>query len=294
MKTIGNNLVYKKAIILGNGFDIANGFKTRYSDFIKSQSFSDLLSAGKGLAICIKNKFDKANWVDIEIEIGLYSARLEKNFLKKIFDAKTVRFEAEYNDLTRALYLYINDIRSGKSNPKMEKLVKEQWLNPLFGKTQEKALIVSFNYLCWDDAFLLENLFKERFVGDYPQFPHGRTLLLENMEPNIVLGVDENSVRCERHPFIVKAYNKHCNAKTYFENIGKAEHYIIFGCSIGDTDQRYFKPIFSQARKKKFEIYDYNDASLTQIKSNIAKLCNYAAFDAHNDLKFIPSARYSV
>jgi len=176
----------------------------------------------------------------------------------------------------------------------MEKLVKDQWLNPLFGKTQEKALIVSFNYLCWDNIFLLENLLKERFVGNYPLFPHGRTLLLENKEPNIVLGVDENSIRCERHPFIVKAYNKYCNAKVYFEEIGKAEHYIIFGCSIGDTDQRYFKPIFSEAKRKKFEIYDYDDASLTQIKSNIAKSCNFAIFDSCNDVEFIPSAQYSV
>lgn len=294
METFNNGLVYKKAIILGNGFDIANGFKTRYSDFIKSQLFSDLLSTDNKLAIHIKNKFDEAKWVDIEIEIGLYSSQIEKKSLEKDFDVNTTRFKAEYNDLTRALYLYINGIRSGKSNPKMEKLAKERWFNPLFGKKQEKALIVSFNYLCWDNIFLLENLFKERFVGDCPQFPHGRTLLLENMEPNIVLGVDEKSIHSERHPFIVKAFNKNCNSSIFFKNIGNAEHYIIFGCSIGDTDQRYFKPIFSKAQNKRFEIYDYDDASLVNVKSNIAKLCNYSEFEAANEINFISSAQYSI
>jgi len=133
MTDTGNDYVYKKAIILGNGFDVAYGFKTKYSDFIGSEYFKELLATDNRLAKHIEDKFTKAKWVDIEVEIGFYSAMLERNTLIEDFDAETSRFKNEYESLTRSLYLYIDSIRSGKTNPKMENLVSH-WLNLLLGK----------------------------------------------------------------------------------------------------------------------------------------------------------------
>lgn len=45
MKKESNNLyTYNKAILLGNGFDVANGYPTRYQDFIEDSRFKYLLS----------------------------------------------------------------------------------------------------------------------------------------------------------------------------------------------------------------------------------------------------------
>ena len=63
------NYKYNKAFIIGNGFDKANGFPTGYGDFVESPNFKNLLSHDNQLAKFIKNTYDDAKWVDIEIEI---------------------------------------------------------------------------------------------------------------------------------------------------------------------------------------------------------------------------------
>lgn len=281
--------IYKKAIILGNGFDIANGFPTRYSDFISSIQFAELLNSNNQLASYIRQKYDEASWVDIEEQIGIYSAQLEKYTRSQDFGDATRIFKKEYEELTRALFDYIDSIRSGQVNSKMEKLVVD-WKNTLCGKEKEKVLFVSFNYLLWDITIMQKHMTSERFVGKFPQFPHG---IISNEKPNIVLGVDSNSVHSKKHPFIVKSFNKNCKSEIFFRNIQKAKHYIIFGCSMGNTDQRYFKPIFSDAKNKKFEIYDYDDDSLSTIKSNISRLCNYDLFIQNNDVTFNTAIQFS-
>ena len=64
---------YNQAFIIGNGFDIANGFPTSYGDFLESTDFKNLLSQDNQLAKYIRDKRNEAKWVDMEIEIGKYS-----------------------------------------------------------------------------------------------------------------------------------------------------------------------------------------------------------------------------
>ena len=78
MKDNNPNIV---ALILGNGFDIANNFKTGYCDFIESDYFKLLLDKNNSLATHIYSVKQLYNWVDVEIEIGNYSSTLEKVLL---------------------------------------------------------------------------------------------------------------------------------------------------------------------------------------------------------------------
>lgn len=62
------------ALILGNGFDLANNFKTSYCDFVESQNFKLLLDDNNALAKYIYKQKQLYNWVDVETEIGVYSS----------------------------------------------------------------------------------------------------------------------------------------------------------------------------------------------------------------------------
>lgn len=284
---------YNKAILLGNGFDVANGFPTRYRDFIEHSLFKDLLSDDNQLAKYIRQRYEEAKWVDIEIEIGKYSANLEREFIGSSFEKETDRFKVEYNNLSDALYWYIDGIKSGKVNKKMRELMKN-WKNSLCGSIPERAFFVSFNYLQWDFNEIYDKMFKEQFVNDFPLFIHGITTYNQKDKPQIVLGVDENSEHCRSHHFIVKSFNKYNQAEIYFKHIYDANHIIIFGCSIGETDQRYFKKLFSQAIGKTFEIYCYGEEEETNIKANIVTLCDYDDFMTNNEVKFRDSSPYSL
>jgi hypothetical protein len=63
------------AIIVGSSFDLAYGYATRYSDFIASHYFKDLLCRNK-LAQYINVVQEITNWVDMEVEIGNYSRKI--------------------------------------------------------------------------------------------------------------------------------------------------------------------------------------------------------------------------
>lgn len=168
------------------------------------------------------------------------------------------------------------------------------WKNSLCGNIPERAFFVSFNYLRWDLNEIYKNMFKEKFVNEFPLFIHGITTYNLNDTPKIVLGVDENSEHSKKHNFIVKSYNKYSQSEIYFKHIFDASHIIIFGCSIGETDQRYFKKLFSRAVGKTFEIYYYGEKEEANIRANIAALCDFDDLMTNNTVIFKDSSDYSL
>lgn len=280
------------AIILGNGFDIANNFKTRYGDFVKSQTFNELLSSNNSLAKHISGVYNLFNWVDVELELGNYSFELERKTLpEKLYEVNTV-FEQEYRALKSALYRYINSMTSSITNPKMKKLMDE-WKNLTIPEYKTKLFIVTFNYLQWDTTTFLNESIKENLIGKEPLHIHGITNYFTEDADNIVLGVENTGVRGKSHNFIVKAFDSNTQAPQYFRNILKATKYIIFGCSIGGTDIRYFKPIFQNSKGKEFIIYGYGYKGLTDVQSNIAEICDFDTFITENEVKFIDSSEFT-
>lgn len=280
------------ALILGNGFDIANNFKTSYSDFVESDEFQSLLSNGNTLAEHIFSVKQLFNWVDVEIEIGNYSFSLEDMTPKEKQRTITAQLLSEYNQLKTAMYQYINSMRTNFVNPKMDKLI-DDWLNLTLPNHNTKLFVVNFNYNRWDHIRFFNHAIRDNLLLGEPLHIHGKTDYLVSESRNIVLGVDYGSVRGKSHNFIVKAFDNATCDKAYFNNIHKASKFIIFGCSIGSTDTRYFKPIFEKSRDKDFEIYGYGEIGLSDIQSNIAQLCNYDEFKAGNNVRLLDSSIFS-
>ena len=91
---------------------------------------------------------------------------------------------------------------------------------------------------------------------------------------------------------MIKAFDKNTNAKGYFEYLDDADRIIIFGTSLGDTDYRYYKPLFHDVQNKKYEIYCYGENEYLKIRKQINKFVgvNSDLFFDMNDVKFYDSA----
>ena len=278
-------------IILGNGFDIAYNYKTSYSHFVDSEQFIELLKKGNSLAKYIKEVKNLQNWVDVEIEIGNFSYNMQQSLTQLEFINQTKIFKAEFFALRDALSLYISNQTSSLSNKKMDKLV-EKWFDPAFLDRDRKIFITSFNYHQSDVVNIYNRFYDHMYERNLLQI-HGQADFYSETPCNIVLGVDENNRRSPEHNFIVKAYDKNTKATPYLRTILLCDNYIIFGCSMGETDLRYFKPLLSQ-KGKKFDIYGFGDDGLIEIKSRISSICNLDSFITYNEVNFLNSEEYSI
>jgi Bacteriophage abortive infection AbiH len=102
MKVIGG--VYTDVIIIGNGFDLNLGFKTTYTDFVKSEFFQYLINSNNKLASHLFAHHNLKNWIGIEEELIQYSKiALQPVVLESI--------EKEYIDLCKSLILYLKSIQ---------------------------------------------------------------------------------------------------------------------------------------------------------------------------------------
>lgn len=274
-------------IIIGNGFDIANNFPTQYIDFIASSFFTSLLKSNM-LSQYIYQKKEMQNWVDVEMELANYSNLLWKQYNGMIPVETTTRFEQEFLELRESLFHYIVNVQcSSKSNPAMEALV-EEWLDELVCENK-CAYILDFNYNIVDYRFFSRNISIQRsFYNGNPNQVHG--IASPDRENRIVLGVDKTNIKCKEHSFLIKEYNQHTHDMGYFESVETATKVIIFGCSLGRTDYRYFKPLFTSKKDKIFKIYCYGEQEYKKIKLSISEYTDsLSLFLSRNKVSFYDS-----
>jgi hypothetical protein len=56
--------------------------------------------------------------------------------------------------------------------------------------------------------------------------------------------------------------------------IREKRFYVVYGCSVGDSDATYFRAIFNAGQTgKTFLIYGYGQDAIESIKANIQRIC---------------------
>ena len=107
----------------------------------------------------------------------------------------------------------------------------------------------------------------------------------------IVVGIDQNAQLVEQaHSFLYKTKQELHDLDSTFNYIKEKNFYIIYGCSIGDSDAAYFKEIFSSNQiNKTFLIYGFGPEAIDSIKRNIERICGISINDltANNYVKFL-------
>ena len=107
-----NNYRNKRLLILGNGFDVDLGMKSRYSDFAKSKVWQEkiennaLMLSRNGLLRALVDAKDKEAWFDIESSMMHYIRKQEEQHKAYGYQLASTDRE-EYQVICSALKEYL-------------------------------------------------------------------------------------------------------------------------------------------------------------------------------------------
>lgn len=280
-------------LIIGNGFDLDLGMKTRYIDFASDKEFwpfGDKHDYEENTLPCYLNKIkdDVKTWFDLELLLASYASI--DNSTQTNFNANKDReYLTELTDaLARYLYhqeeLYLE--KMSQYHCTMRATISKQVIDSIVRKTNYS--IYSFNYTN------LLKIFNSFSLGSVKcQYIHGS--LNDN---NIILGTGDLQKLKDDYFFFHKSANRLYKSCNLVEDLQNADEIYIFGHSLGDNDHDYFLEFFdlairvrqgSQAKEKiKLRFFTYDNNSETELKQQLMKLTHrhLSGLYAHCDLKF--------
>ncbi len=284
-------------VYIGNGFDVACGYNTKYSQFIESDIFVNHTEESK-LAKWIHGKYneDKDKWSELEELLYLYSMNLSKNILdNSLFHKKTDIFKKEFRDLVLLLQKYIANQYSSSGNGFVPSLVKS-WHSCFNIDT-----VCCFNYTPY--------VVLEKVLPDYVKLAriHGE-LMPQVMEDKVKvkLGIDRCMKVCKEHEFLYKdtmgRYGFGIWAQPDNRLVASAkvvqtqlrpmfcnsDYIIIYGCSLGRSDTAYFKYLFENIENQIVLLYHYGLKEKTKMLRRIKEL--KPNFDIDRKIVFVDSS----
>ena len=292
---------YNKTLIIGNGFDLDLGLKTDYSSFIASDEFISLLPQNN-LATYIQSVHSIQNWVDVENEFKNYvdqclalaiSPSMSPNSFfqgKVLSDGREFLFNlrTEFVAIKATLSVYLKkqldswDIEASK-NSNAYKLLSQ---NDLF---QSGAPALAFNNLY---SFNYINMLKHLKIDSLQtKFIHGSL-----SSDNIIFGTNDVPTLAGKYSFLFKSYHEIFGRIPATNDWKNAHELHFFGCSLGNTDHDYFKPLFQylravESKSCKLYFYVYGEEGFKAIFSRIMFFIDnqLANFKRSNQLYFYDS-----
>lgn len=258
----------KRTIIIGNGFDLNLGLPKSYKDFIESDMFKSILETND-LAKFIRYNYKRnENWVDLELLLKKYAIEVKKEFFN------------DYEELKNALFDYIEKVSS--YDIKEECSAKEKIIRYLCDTIYDNYRIVILNFNYTDSIFrfygnsLFSNIMKINNLINGDNFPlniihvHGSI-----SERSIILGIEDDAEIPEEFNYIKKAYDRHFI--NYTNYLLECDELIVFGHSLGASDESFFKPFFLQqlsnkTKCKKIIIYYKGEKGYKEILHRIDNL----------------------
>lgn len=251
------NILY----VLGNGFDIAQGLKTKYRDFYPyyishNSSHSEIIKS-----MCNEINENICSWSDMEVAFGKYTANIPKENIEEVF----------YNisDSLRE-YLINEQKRFDLTQMKLSKIEHNLMhpYMPLYSRDYSEIQgqmdcerkshtidIVTFNYTDVLDRIFPE---KDKQLLNSSQVPYyfGSLYHLHGgLNDTIILGVDNVSQVSNKDyaddlvigDFLIKPQsNENTRSLSAYKGkqlISTADIIVIYGCSIGITDAYWWKLI---------------------------------------------------
>ncbi len=284
-------------LILGNGFDLDLGWKTRYSDFTNSDFWpKESVDCSGSLLQFLNRKKHTADWFDLEQYLLDFCNELQREdvYHKDEYERENKHF---FNELQVELGKYLekeqeNKIKSGSCAALL--------LKQLLSEDSKIELIYSFNYT---DLYGICQKLKIKLSEnvDYIHV-HGS---LKNKD--LILGVDDSKVP-DNYVFLQKTINIHYKSTNIIASMALAEEVIVFGHSFGKVDEEYFRPYFEYILRQdivdgqchpKIIIFTYDEESRIAIlrrifemginRQRLFNLCDFKIFRTKEDQKEIIS-----
>lgn len=249
--------------LIGNGFDISQGLKTRYTDFynnyfqsIKNENLPCLKKMQEQIAADIET------WADMELAFGKFTSEIDSIEEFQDFHEFLCEHLQKYltGELNKYEYSPESCSRIVKGLTEFTNLLDRSEINCLeqrynFSNDPRVVNIMNFNYTNIIEKNL--NSVKEQFLSMRGSGIHfGRIEHVhETLGKTIILGVD-NSEQISNNKFkdnpIVNDYiiKTQCNQGLKTDNTAQCESLIryaniiiLFGLSLGETDSHWWKKI---------------------------------------------------
>ena len=257
----------KRLLIIGNGFDIDLGLKTRYSNFANSKIWEDLMqshsSHDQDLLGALRKAKETEAWFDIEKTMNDYARSIRPEFLcKEIAEKDKKGFE----EISMALTKYLKEEQENRSLN----------INCFAAKVLTLIADISdFSYYTFNYTSL-EGIANSCGIQiDNSKVTHVHGALAND---SIILGVltDPANQFYEQYSFMYKDNSRFYSSNNMYEDFEKADDIIFFGHSINGMDFPYFKDFFvkqsgmvGEYKRKHITIFTYDDASNQQIRNSI-------------------------
>jgi len=260
----------KIVFLIGNGFDINLGMKTRYADFYssyhKKKSESELID---GLKSTMRS--DYPNWVDLELALGQYTENISSieefdeiyedicNSLADYLNDEEAKFN--FDSIDRAKFLnYICFPEQSLSRGDQDEIIefKSRW------KTQRWGIdIITFNYTQSIEKILKNPKFKLE-IGNHDGVPivlNGLEHIHGFTDNRMIMGVNDISqIKNEYFHYndevlegLVKprcnSIQRHNVDSDCVQKISNSNLICIFGSSLGETDNFWWELICEQLRR---------------------------------------------
>lgn len=257
----------KKILIIGNGFDIDLGLRTRYSDFAKSNIWEKLMRNTYGfdqdLLAALREAKEKEAWFDIEKTMNEYVRAIRPESLTTDLVDKDKK---NFIEVTKALDKYLKDEQ------------KSRTLESNHYAAQVLRLIADvggFEYYTFNYTSLGDIATSCGIKIDTSRITHVHGSLKND---SIILGVltDPANQLHEQYSFMYKDNSRFYMSNNMYEDFDKADDIIFFGHSINGMDFPYFKDFFikqsgmgGEYKSKHVTIFTYDDDSNQQIRNSI-------------------------
>ncbi len=278
--------IITSVLILGNGFDLDLGLKTRYSDFAKSKEWDELYHIMKwsvsGLGHYLEKKSKEDNWFDIEESIAKYVKEKEqRNDFQNVYEDKCY-----FEILKRKLASYVDSFEvweTIKDNSLAAKIMEIDDTYKCFAK------IYSFNYTNYEIATIYNENIHPILKKEY----------VHNSGNNIVLGVGEQDCISTEYSFLKKV-NQNIAPANLLVDLIDANEVIFFGHSINRYDMQYFRRYFdicsqeyNRLPKRHITFITKNEDSIIMIKDNLAyAITSVTDFQMSCQVEFISTEDY--
>lgn len=260
----------KKVLVIGNGFDLDLGLKTRYSDFAKSIEWKKLYNRKamvkqSPLLQFLYGKSFIDQWYDIERALYEYSL-IKSDFT---YPTEIENDKKGYHAICDSLCKYLKNNVYNSSHSFFE-TAAGQLLVKMCNYNFIDYRIYSFNYTPVD--LYLRVLGRETCT---PKIINIHGCIETN---SIILGIENVDIRklAPGYSFLFKSNNIDYKPTDFVTDIESANEVIIYGHSLNDFDFVYFKDYITNLlkvrdKRKKLFFITYDEESRKNILDNIRR-----------------------
>ena len=276
-------------LVIGNGFDLALGYPTSYSNFANTWAPNnpnclwpfkkpDVSKFGSetlhqhfyNYFISKKSEEGLVRWLDVETELYNY-AKSKKGIPISPEHVHKDKLDFEYLVLQIHIYLLRHqELKCDNIPPKGEDKCVIELLKALNEDKRFKKAY-TFNYTDLEEYLIKYGEFEENNIPHIKHI-HGRLQPTAPYKPQIVLGINTDTSLPEEYSFLQKINNPYADAGDLAIDLLEADEIIFYGLSMGFIDFEYFQTFFRNIVNSHFSLPKKHVTIFTKGRNCVASI----------------------